>query len=55
MCEKYNIELLGTLPLEPKIADTCERGKSISKEHPDALSTKILASVCDSRQISSRD
>lgn len=48
MCEKYQLDLLGTLPLEPAISAICEEGKSLSRERPDAHSTKVLKQAADS-------
>jgi hypothetical protein len=48
MCDKYKLELLATLPLEPAISEICEEGKSLSRERPDAHSTKMLRQAVDS-------
>lgn len=38
MCEKYGLELLGKIPLEPNVSKCCEEGKSIVKAFPDSTS-----------------
>ena len=48
MCDKYKLDLLATLPLEPAISAICEEGKSLSRERPDAQSTKLLGLAVDS-------
>jgi len=35
MCKEFNLELLGQIPLEPKVLLTSEKGKSVVLEHPD--------------------
>ena len=47
MCDKYGLELLGTIPIEPKIMDSCERGVSLQVEHPDAKSTEQYRLIVD--------
>jgi Mrp family chromosome partitioning ATPase len=45
MCDKYGLELLGTIPIEPIIGQSCETGKSLAVEHPDAKSTAAFNSI----------
>lgn len=36
MCEDYKIDLLGKIPLEPKVLMSTEKGKCILDEFPDS-------------------
>lgn len=46
MCNKYNLDLLGSLPLEPSISQVCEEGKSLVKERPESDSAKMFVKIC---------
>lgn len=45
MCQKYQQELLGSIPLEPAVGQVCEEGKSIVKERPASESAKKLTEI----------
>lgn len=49
MCDKYSLDLLGSLPLEPSISQVCEEGKSLVKEKPESDSAKKFKLICKSR------
>ena len=37
MCDDYNIQLLGKIPLDPKIMLSAETGVGIIDKHPDSI------------------
>ena len=49
MCEKYQQELLGSIPLEPAVGQVCEEGKSIVREKPNSASAQSLLAISESR------
>lgn len=36
MCEDYNLDLIGKIPLEPKILMSTEKGKCFADEFPES-------------------
>ncbi|KAL4510491.1 hypothetical protein ABPG72_004645 [Tetrahymena utriculariae] len=47
MCQDYKIDLLGQVPLEPKVLICSEKGKSIVKEHPDSVAAKVYQHIAE--------
>jgi len=45
MCEKFGLELLGSIPIEKEVAGVCEIGKSLVEEFPDSESSKIYNEI----------
>lgn len=45
MCEKYNLDLLGSVPLEPDVSECCELGKSILSYKPESLSAQRYTDI----------
>jgi len=47
MCQKYNLELLGSIPIDPTITQACENGISLVTNHPDCQSSKKYIEIVD--------
>lgn len=45
MCSDMNVELLGRIPLEPKLLLSCEAGKCFIALHPETLTAKALGEI----------
>jgi hypothetical protein len=45
MCEDMGVQMLGRLPLEPKILLSCEKGKCFVAEHPETVSAKAFSEI----------
>jgi hypothetical protein len=45
MCEEMKVQLLGRVPLEPKLLLSCEGGKCFVAEHPDTQSAKAFSDI----------
>ena len=39
MCEELGIELLGTIPLDPKVLLSTEKGENLQEKHPESKSS----------------
>ncbi|XP_053299454.1 cytosolic Fe-S cluster assembly factor nubp1 isoform X2 [Pleuronectes platessa] len=50
MCADLNLPLLGKVPLDPRIARSCDEGKSFLSEVPDSPAAKVLQSIVQSIQ-----
>jgi len=48
MCKKLELNLLGKIPLEPKIGVSGDTGESIEDKDPDSLATKAYKEVVQS-------
>lgn len=48
MCSDLNLPLLGKVPLDPKIARSCDEGKSFLREVPDSPAAKVYQSIVQS-------
>ena len=40
MCERFGLDLLAKIPLEPKVSKCCEEGKSVVRHYPETDSAK---------------
>lgn len=47
MCEELNLRLLGSIPLDPRIAKSCDHGVSFMDEFPDSPATKALEKIVE--------
>jgi ATP-binding protein involved in chromosome partitioning len=47
LCEQLGTPFLGEIPLDPRVRDLCDRGKSIVKEAPDSLVAKAFMSLAE--------
>lgn len=45
MCSNMNVELLGRVPLEPKLLLSCEAGKCFIAQHPDTQTAKAFSEI----------
>ena len=48
MCADLNLQLLGKVPLDPRIARSCDEGKSFLNEVPDSPAAKAYGSIVQS-------
>ncbi|KAH7119655.1 cytosolic Fe-S cluster assembling factor NBP35 [Dendryphion nanum] len=48
MCHKYNLKLLGEIPLHPQICEDADRGKPTVVAEPDSERAKIFANIAAS-------
>lgn len=49
MCENLKLPLLGKVPLDPRIARSCDEGKSFLNEVPDSPAAKAYHSIVQSK------
>jgi hypothetical protein len=47
MCEEMQCEMIGSIPLEPKLLLSTEKGECCVKMHPDTATAKALTLVVD--------
>ncbi|KAI9136965.1 P-loop containing nucleoside triphosphate hydrolase protein [Paraphysoderma sedebokerense] len=47
MCEELNLRLLGSIPLDPRIAKSCDHGVSFMDEFPDSPATEALEKIVE--------
>ncbi|KAI9295944.1 P-loop containing nucleoside triphosphate hydrolase protein [Neoconidiobolus thromboides FSU 785] len=47
MCEELNLDLLGSIPLDPKLAQCCDEGKDFLQLFPNAKTSLELLSIVD--------
>lgn len=52
MCTDMNVNFLGSLPVDPKIARCCDEGKDFISELPDSPAVKSLDDILKSMYIS---
>lgn len=45
MCENLGLNFLGSIPLDPKIAKSCDEGKFYLDEFPNSPATKAFQNV----------
>ncbi len=45
MCEEMGVPFLGSIPLDPKIARSCDEGKSFISQAPDAVASKAYEAI----------
>ena len=45
MCEDMKVNLLGRVPLEPKLLLSCEAGKCYVAEHPETQTAKAFGDI----------
>jgi hypothetical protein len=45
MCKELNLELLGKVPLDPRIGMTCDKGLSFLDEYPDSPATQAYLDI----------
>ncbi|TNN34763.1 Cytosolic Fe-S cluster assembly factor nubp1 [Liparis tanakae] len=50
MCADLDLRLLGKVPLDPRIARSCDEGKSFLAEVPDSPATRVYQSIVQSIQ-----
>lgn len=48
MCADLNLPLLGKVPLDPRIARSCDEGRSFLNEVPDSPAAKVYQSIVQS-------
>lgn len=48
MCSDFNLRLLGKVPLDPRIAQSCDEGKSFLREVPDSPAAKVYQNIVQS-------
>lgn len=48
MCSDLNLPLLGKVPLDPRIARSCDEGKSFLREVPDSPAAKVYQNIVQS-------
>lgn len=48
MCSDLNLRLLGKVPLDPRIARSCDEGKSFLREVPDSPAAKVYHNIVQS-------
>lgn len=49
MCSDLNLPLLGKVPLDPRIARSCDEGKSFLREVPDSPAAKVYQNIVQSK------
>ncbi|KRX04156.1 P-loop containing nucleoside triphosphate hydrolase [Pseudocohnilembus persalinus] len=47
MCKDFAIDLLGKIPLDPKVLISAEKGQCISQENPDTQAAKVYNEIVD--------
>jgi Mrp family chromosome partitioning ATPase len=47
MCTQMHVDYLGSIPLDPRLGQACDRGQSFMETYPDALVTKAYQQVVD--------
>jgi len=45
MCEEMNVPFLGSIPLDPLIARSCDEGKSFISQAPNSVASKAYESI----------
>lgn len=45
MCSDLNLPLLGKVPLDPRIARSCDEGMSFLREVPDSPAAKVYQNI----------
>lgn len=45
MCEEMNIPFLGSIPLDPLIARSCDEGKSYVSQAPNSIASKAYEAI----------
>lgn len=48
MCKEMDVQLIGELPLDPKIRHACDQGSNFIEEFADSEATKALNQTVDS-------
>lgn len=48
MCSDLNLPLLGKVPLDPRIARSCDEGKSFLTQVPDSPAAKVYQNIVQS-------
>lgn len=48
MCSDLNLPLLGKVPLDPRIARSCDEGKSFLGEVPESPAAKVYQNIVQS-------
>lgn len=48
MCSDLNLSLLGKVPLDPRIARSCDEGKSFLAEVPESPAAKVYQKIVQS-------
>lgn len=48
MCSDLNLPLLGKVPLDPRIAQSCDEGRSFLREVPHSPATKVYQNIVQS-------
>lgn len=49
MCSDLNLPLLGKVPLDPRIARSCDEGKSFLQEVPESPAAKVYQNIVQSK------
>lgn len=52
MCADLNLPLLGKVPLDPRIARSCDEGKSFLSEVPDSPAAEVYQRIVQSECVS---
>lgn len=48
MCQDFNLTLLGKVPLDPRIGQSCDEGKSFLSEVPDSPAADVYRTIVHS-------
>lgn len=51
MCASLNLPLLGKVPLDPRIARSCDEGKSFLNEVPDSPAAEVYQRIVQSKSL----
>lgn len=51
MCADLSLPLLGKVPLDPRIAQSCDEGRSFLSEVPDSPAAKVYRTIVQSESI----
>lgn len=51
MCADLSLPLLGKVPLDPRIAQSCDEGRSFLSEVPDSPAAKVYQTIVQSESV----
>jgi hypothetical protein len=49
MCEDMGVPFLGSIPLDPLLARSCDEGQYFMSQYPDSLATKAYHEIIQSK------
>jgi len=47
MCEEFNVDLITKIPLDPKLLDSCDKGKCYLKEYPESKTSEAFLKIAE--------